>query len=138
MTASRDLGGKVSTLSQLSVASCAQLCAQNGYPYAGIQEGINCFCGDSYGQYGASSGKSHPCYVTTTLHDASIRLILIQCAYFLGLYFKQVFNYSIFLSLMQMWTDCNFTCGSDECGGLLSNSVYYAVDVGKFVTNIRV
>ena len=52
-----DLQGKEVTLMTLTVAECVEKCRMNGYPYAGLQEGEKCFCGDMYGQYGLVSGQ---------------------------------------------------------------------------------
>jgi len=38
----------------MTIEYCAQLCS--GYTYFGVQDGNQCFCGNSYGAYGVSSG----------------------------------------------------------------------------------
>jgi len=38
----------------MTVDSCAQSCGVNGYLYAGIQGGMNCYCSNSFGSRGAS------------------------------------------------------------------------------------
>jgi RHS repeat-associated protein len=48
-------GGSVST------ESCVATCRAAGYQYAGTQYSTSCFCGSSYGRYGASTGCTMPC-----------------------------------------------------------------------------
>lgn len=43
------------------IEACKSLCAAAGYAYAGIQYGGECWCGDSYGQYGGSGDCNMPC-----------------------------------------------------------------------------
>tara|TARA_B100000609_G_C17221951_1_gene440769 strand:- start:1255 stop:3522 length:2268 start_codon:yes stop_codon:yes gene_type:complete len=38
-------------------ASCIKVCAKRGFPFAGVQDGGQCFCGNRYGKYGKRSGR---------------------------------------------------------------------------------
>ncbi|XP_071088543.1 lymphocyte antigen 75-like [Haliotis cracherodii] len=42
--------------------SCIHHCYLKGYFYAGIQNGYECFCGNSYGKYGPAANCSMPCF----------------------------------------------------------------------------
>jgi len=53
----RDISGPQVTLPQLTVEKCATQCHTSGYPYAGLQMGTMCFCGESYGSLGLSISK---------------------------------------------------------------------------------
>jgi len=44
-----------------SLSECLYQCQEDGYYYAGLQYGYECFCGDSYGSYGTSSGCTMDC-----------------------------------------------------------------------------
>ena len=46
---------------KVSVESCKADCASAGYAYAGLQYATQCFCGNTYGRYGASSHCTMPC-----------------------------------------------------------------------------
>lgn len=48
----------------MTVDSCTSGCAELGYLYAGLQDGNQCFCGNSYGSYGQASSGS--CWMTCT------------------------------------------------------------------------
>lgn len=50
----RDLNGTPSTWVR-DAKSCIQSCASKGFRYASVQAGSHCFCGNSYGRYGAST-----------------------------------------------------------------------------------
>ena len=45
--------------SNVSPQICAQACA--GYLYSATQAGAYCWCGNSYGKYGVSTGCNAPC-----------------------------------------------------------------------------
>ena len=45
----------------MSVGRCVAHCAREGFTYAGVQDGNQCFCGNSYGAYGASRSCNTPC-----------------------------------------------------------------------------
>jgi len=49
---SRDLSYEATLTSSLTVEGCISACA--GYDYAGVQDGNQCFCGDTYGKYGSA------------------------------------------------------------------------------------
>ena len=49
----------------MTIGSCVGYCQQNGYKYSGLQYGIACFCGSSYGYYGSASSDSQ-CNITCT------------------------------------------------------------------------
>ncbi len=51
----RDLSGYFYKDSALTVESCLARCTAGQYMYAAMQVGKTCFCGDSYGKYGAKS-----------------------------------------------------------------------------------
>jgi hypothetical protein len=44
-----------------TIEACITACTYHGYRYAGAQDGIQCFCGNSYGGYGPSAGCTTPC-----------------------------------------------------------------------------
>src|SRR4029077_17508832 len=44
-----------------SIESCKSACAAASYKYAGAQYGSQCFCGNSYGRYHASTSCNMPC-----------------------------------------------------------------------------
>ena len=52
----RDLKGRDMMMSGLTTHVCAGQCQPVGYPYFGLQLGSRCFCGDNYGNHGASIG----------------------------------------------------------------------------------
>jgi len=53
--ASQDLPYYAGTDTSMTIDNCAQNCAQMGYMYAGLQQGTLCYCGNSFGAYGAST-----------------------------------------------------------------------------------
>lgn len=57
----RDLNGSRSDSSAMTPASCIALCKSQGFAYAATQYGRQCFCGNSYGQYGAADNCNMPC-----------------------------------------------------------------------------
>ncbi|ELT91532.1 hypothetical protein CAPTEDRAFT_193207 [Capitella teleta] len=59
-----DLRGKEVTFETLSLVSCLEQCGQSGYPYAALQEGQKCFCGDTYGAYGLVTDAAKSCNYT--------------------------------------------------------------------------
>ncbi|XP_019621231.1 PREDICTED: beta-1,3-glucan-binding protein-like [Branchiostoma belcheri] len=60
---SRDLSGDRMTSADLTPRLCLDHCSAGGYTYAGLQYGTECFCGDSFGQFGAApeSECTTPC-----------------------------------------------------------------------------
>ncbi|CAH1261309.1 KREMEN2 [Branchiostoma lanceolatum] len=60
---SRDLSGDNMTSADLTPKLCLDYCAEAGYTYAGVQYGVECFCGNSFGQFGAApeSDCTIPC-----------------------------------------------------------------------------
>jgi hypothetical protein len=51
----RDLGIFIGIYGQLTPAQCIQACQKQNYPYAAIQYGSECRCGQQYGKYGQVS-----------------------------------------------------------------------------------
>lgn len=49
---SRDRAMEIYAFRDASTAQCLEYCADNGYPYAGMQYGQHCFCGFSFDKYG--------------------------------------------------------------------------------------
>ena len=58
---SRDLSGPAETSSTDSPEQCAAWCNVQGFKYAGLQDGNQCFCGNSFGSYGVSNECSSTC-----------------------------------------------------------------------------
>ncbi|MBI4891168.1 MAG: WSC domain-containing protein [Acidobacteria bacterium] len=54
----RDLDGLQTSAN--GPAACTALCAARGFPFAAMQAGNYCFCGKTYGRYGASN-ECRPC-----------------------------------------------------------------------------
>jgi hypothetical protein len=63
---SRDLPFLALTSSSMTVEVCLNACF--GYQYIGLQDGNQCFCGNTYGSYGvtASMNCNTPCAGNTT------------------------------------------------------------------------
>ena len=57
----RDLPVEPYSSSDNTIEACITACTDNNYPYAGAQDGIQCFCGKSYGAFGPSNACSSPC-----------------------------------------------------------------------------
>ena len=54
--AARDIVGiQTSSSSLMTTEYCVNYCSNLNYAYAGLQNGDTCFCGNSYGNYGAAS-----------------------------------------------------------------------------------
>jgi len=51
---SRDLSQQVTLTASLTVEGCIGACSSAGYDYAAMQDGNQCFCGDTYGKYGSA------------------------------------------------------------------------------------
>jgi len=65
----RDLGTLLwSGISGNTVESCVAACYNDGFPYAGLQDGSQCFCGYSYGSHGVSGS----CYDTCSGNSAEV------------------------------------------------------------------
>jgi len=60
-TSNRDLAGFQFRDARMTVGRCVSACAGKGLPYAGVQFGQYCFCGQSYGRHGRSNQCSTPC-----------------------------------------------------------------------------
>ncbi|KAL5013220.1 hypothetical protein ScPMuIL_007490 [Solemya velum] len=60
---SRDLEGGMTVTNTNTPTSCIKLCAENGYPFAGVQYAKECFCGTSYSAHGKApeSDCNKPC-----------------------------------------------------------------------------
>jgi len=50
-TSGRDLDGAAFKDPAMTAKQCQRLCADQGFSYAGLQDGSWCFCGNSYGRY---------------------------------------------------------------------------------------
>ncbi len=50
-TKGRDLDGAAFNNPAMTVTQCQRLCTDQGFTYAGLQDGSWCFCGNSYGRY---------------------------------------------------------------------------------------
>jgi hypothetical protein len=59
--AGRDLSGWVSWSDRMTNETCQSTCANLNFAYAGTQSGAFCFCGDSHGSYGSSTGCNSRC-----------------------------------------------------------------------------
>ena len=57
----RDLGGYTFNNGAMTTSSCISTCNERGFKYASTQFGSHCFCGNSYGRYGASTNCNMPC-----------------------------------------------------------------------------
>jgi len=62
-SSTRDLSFQGLSSYSLTPDTCRKICTTLGYKYAGVQYGIECFCGNSYGRYGrlATSDCNSPC-----------------------------------------------------------------------------
>jgi hypothetical protein len=60
-TRGRDLDGKFVSDSSMTVQKCLSICASEGYPYAGVEYGNQCFCGRSYGKFGKAKNCDMRC-----------------------------------------------------------------------------
>ncbi|KAJ7624337.1 WSC domain-containing protein, partial [Mycena polygramma] len=56
---SRILNGFGGTFSTNTVASCQTMCLQRGFNYAGVEDGVQCFCASSLGTSGTLEAESH-------------------------------------------------------------------------------
>ena len=60
--AGHDLDGALFSQPTMTVQTCFSLCYQQGFKFAGLQDGSQCFCGDAYGRYGSAVGACNtPC-----------------------------------------------------------------------------
>ena len=57
----RDLSGFMTNSKDMTIEKCIQICSEKGFKYAGLQYGIQCFCGNSYGKYGESYSCNYVC-----------------------------------------------------------------------------
>ena len=53
----RDLDKFFYNSDNMTIDGCIQDCRALGYKYAGLQSQNQCFCGNSYGKYGAAEGR---------------------------------------------------------------------------------
>lgn len=53
----RDLDKFFYNSGSMTIGKCIQDCKALGYKYAGLQSQNQCFCGDTYGKYGAAEGE---------------------------------------------------------------------------------
>jgi hypothetical protein len=60
-TGERDLPSAFLTSDRMTVGTCITNCAQQGFAYAGVQYGSQCFCGNSYGRYGPAENCDMRC-----------------------------------------------------------------------------
>ena len=60
-TATRDLSGPEESSPTQTPAECKQWYGGQGFKYAGVQYGDQCFCGNSISRYGTSSACTMPC-----------------------------------------------------------------------------
>jgi sugar lactone lactonase YvrE len=56
-----DLSGPSRTDAYDTPLRCAEWCASQGYAYAGVQDGNECFCGSWYGRYGTAQNCTSAC-----------------------------------------------------------------------------
>lgn len=60
-TTNRDLAGAIrSDYKGMTNQACRSSCAQQGFPFAATQYAGYCFCGNTYGRYGAAASASPP------------------------------------------------------------------------------
>jgi len=52
---------KSKSSSKQTVQSCIDMCRGEGYSYAGLEEGSDCYCGDSYARYGPGDKCDKAC-----------------------------------------------------------------------------
>ena len=60
-TSGRDLDGHAWNHGAMTVSACVNQCAQRGFPYAGVQYGSWCFCGNAHNRHGPSTACTMPC-----------------------------------------------------------------------------
>jgi len=60
-TNGRDLSGSIVSTPDMSNAKCRTTCGLQGFQYSGTQAGSYCFCGNSYGRFGASNACASSC-----------------------------------------------------------------------------
>jgi len=59
--ASRDLAGSwINDYTRMTNQACRSSCAQYGFAFAATQYGGSCFCGNTFGRYGAAASASPP------------------------------------------------------------------------------
>jgi hypothetical protein len=61
MGATRDLPFAAYYDNDNDIEGCVRVCTSHGYLYAGLQDGIQCYCGDSYGGSGPSTDCTIAC-----------------------------------------------------------------------------
>ncbi len=57
----RDINTQYTSTGSMTIEACAVTCRRQGYKFAGLQYGSQCFCGNRYGRYGKSSACNMPC-----------------------------------------------------------------------------
>lgn len=60
-TRGRDIDGTISSSPAMTTELCLSLCLSGGFSYAGTQYASSCFCGHSYGRFGAADNCNMPC-----------------------------------------------------------------------------
>lgn len=60
-TAGRDLSGYMRADPSMTNSTCRSTCASRGFVFAGTQYGSYCFCGTTFGKYGAASNCTMGC-----------------------------------------------------------------------------
>uniref|UniRef100_A0A1I8HTR8 WSC domain-containing protein n=1 Tax=Macrostomum lignano TaxID=282301 RepID=A0A1I8HTR8_9PLAT len=53
--ANRDLPVKAASAGDMTVKSCVMMCEKKGFAFAGLQNSIECWCGNQFGRYGPLS-----------------------------------------------------------------------------------
>ena len=56
-----DLKGYLEQGQSNTVERCVQTCKEKGFAYAGVQYGMSCLCGNSYGKYGPAANCDYKC-----------------------------------------------------------------------------
>jgi hypothetical protein len=56
-----DLDGYLERSGSNTPQSCVQTCYNQGFPFAGVQYGQSCLCGNSYGNHGTADRCNMPC-----------------------------------------------------------------------------
>lgn len=68
----RDLPTFINGNTDATPTTCVQRCANAGYYFAGLQNGGECWCGNSYGKYCAAANSAMSCGVTCSRDSGSI------------------------------------------------------------------
>jgi hypothetical protein len=57
----RDLDGLMMSMPNMTTEICTETCAVRGFPFAGTQDSVQCFCGARYGRTGTSDACNMRC-----------------------------------------------------------------------------